>query len=181
LIDFTINNLALGENESELNVKSNTTLNISVKASGFLTEKQDEIGAIIASRNAYQSPYWHVERARVGTSRMLPVELIVNGTPVEKKDIVADGKWQDVKFNYSITKSGWVAVRIFQTAHTNPIFVIVDGKPIIEKKSAQWCREAVDQCWKMKKEQFRPEEMAAAQQGYDHARKTYDDLIKKAQ
>jgi hypothetical protein len=112
---------------------------------------------------------------------MLPVELIVNGTPVEKKQIVADGKWQDVKFTYPITKSSWVAVRIYQTAHTNPIFVIVDGKPIAEKKSAQWCREAVDQCWKMKKGQIRPEEQAAAQQAYDHARKVYDDIISKGQ
>lgn len=181
LIDFAINGAALGENESELKVKANTVLNVSVKAAGFLTEKQDEIGAIIASRTPYQSPYWHIERARVGTSRMIPVELIVNGVPVEKKEIVADGKWQDLKFTYSIQKSSWVAIRIYESAHTNPIFVIVDGKPIAEKKSAQWCRDAVDQCWKMKKDQFRSEEMAAAQQGYDHARKVYDEIIKKAQ
>ena len=180
LIDFSINDVALGEKESELKVKANTSLNISVKAAGFLTEKQDEIGAIISARTPYQSPYWHVERARVGTSRMLPVELIVNGTPVEKKEIVADGKWQDVKFTYPISKSSWVAVRIYQTAHTNPIFVIVDGKPIAEKKSAQWCRDAVDQCWKMKKEQIRADEQPAAQQAYDHARKMYDEIISKA-
>ncbi|HEX6893112.1 MAG TPA: CehA/McbA family metallohydrolase [Chryseolinea sp.] len=181
LIDFSINGLGLGENESELKVKGNTTLNISVKASGFLTEKQDEIGAIIAARNPYQSPYWHIERARVGTSRMIPVELLVNGSPVEKKEISADGKWQDVKFSYPISKSSWVAIRIYQTSHTNPIFVIVDGKPIAEKKSAQWCREAVDQCWKMKKGQIKAEELAAAQEGYDHARKVYDAIIEKAQ
>jgi hypothetical protein len=181
LIDFSINGMGLGEHESELKVKANTTLNISVRASGFLTEKQDEIGAVIAARTPYQSPYWHVERARVGTSRMIPVELLVNGSPVEKKEISADGKWQDVKFSYPISKSSWVAIRIYQTAHTNPIFVIVDGKPIAEKKSAQWCRDAVDQCWKMKKEQIRPEELAAAQQGYDHARKIYDTIIEKAQ
>ena len=181
LIDFSINGLALGEKDSELKIKANSALNISVKAAGFLTETQDEIGAIIAGRTPYQSPYWHIERARVGKSRMIPVELIVNGTPVEKKEINADGKWQDVKFTYPISKSGWVAVRIYGSAHTNPIFVIVDGKPIAEKKSAQWCREAVDQCWKMKKEQIRADEQAAAQQAYDHARKVYDDIIKNAQ
>jgi len=181
LIDFSVNKVALGESNSELRVKANTSLNVAVKAAGFLTEKQDEIGAIIAARTPYQSPYWHIERARVGSSRMIPVELIVNGSPVEKKEILADGKWQDVKFTYPISKSGWVAVRIYGSAHTNPIFVIVDGKPIAEKKSAQWCREAVDQCWKMKKEQIRADEQAAAQQAYDHARKVYDDIIKNAQ
>jgi hypothetical protein len=180
LIDFTINGVTLGDNESELKVKANTVLNVSVKATGFLTEKQDEIGAIIAARTPYQSPYWHIERARVGTSRMIPVELIVNGVPVEKKEISADGMWQDIKFTYPVTKSSWVAIRVYQSSHTNPIFVIVDGKPIVEKKSVQWCRDAVDQCWKMKKEQFRSEEMAAAQQGYDHARKVYDEILMKA-
>ncbi|NNE77262.1 MAG: hypothetical protein HKN31_09340, partial [Pricia sp.] len=73
-----------------------------------------------------------------------------------------------------------VAVRIYQSAHTNPIFVKVDGKPIYEKKSAQWCREAVDQCWKMKSPRFKVNELQAAQKGYDYARDVYDSIIKKA-
>ncbi len=177
LIDFTINKQGLGDNNSELKVKANAQLTIDVKATGLLTEKQDEIGAIIAARNAYQSPYWHIERARVGTSRKIPVELLVNGYPVEKKEIEADGKWTNLKFNYTITKSSWVAVRIYQSSHTNPIFVIVDGKPILEKKSAEWCRKAVDQCWKMKNGAFKPGELEEARQGYDHARKVYDEML----
>jgi hypothetical protein len=105
------------------------------------------------------------------------VELLVNGYPVEKKEIEADGKWTNLKFNYTITKSSWIAVRIYQSSHTNPIFVIVDGKPILEKKSAAWCRKAVDQCWKMKNAAFKPGEVEDAKQGYDHARKVYDEML----
>ena len=116
-------------------------------------------------------------RARAGSSRKIPVELIVNGYPVEKQEIEADGKWTNLKFNYTITRSAWVAVRVYQSAHTNPIFVIVDGKPILDKKSAAWCRAAVDQCWKMKNGAFKPGEVADAEKGYEHARKVYDKML----
>ncbi|MDH4089370.1 MAG: CehA/McbA family metallohydrolase [Cyclobacteriaceae bacterium] len=176
LIDFKVNSISLGEENSEVKAPANATLNIEVKAAALLTEKQDEIGAIIAARSAYQSPYWHIERSRIGTSRKIPVELIVNGYPVEKQDITADGNWETLKFNYKVTKSSWVAIRVYQSAHTNPIFVIVDGKPIRDKESATWCRTAVDQCWKMKMEKFRKEELPAAEKAYDYARKVYDDI-----
>lgn len=181
LIDFTVNEAALGTKNAELNVSANTNLNIAVKAAAFLSESQDEIGAIIASRSQYQSPYWHIEKARIGTSRKIPVELIVNGMPVETQEVTADGSWEDLTFNYKIKKSSWIAIRIYQSAHTNPIFVTVDGKPIYEKKSARWCREAVDQCWKTKSPQFRESEMEAARQGYDHARAVYDKIIQEAE
>jgi len=65
--------------------------------------------------------------------------LIVDGQSEEKQQISADGKWQDLKFNYRTEKSLCVAVRINSSSHTNPVFVIVDGKPIIDQKSAIWC------------------------------------------
>jgi hypothetical protein len=181
LIDFTVNGMELGERGSEMDVVANSSLSIGVKAAAFLTETQDQIGAIIAGRGYWQSPYWHIERARIGTSRKVPVELIVNGFAVEKKEIAADGNWNDLKFDYQIDRSSWVAVRIYCSAHTNPIFVEVDGKPIIEKKSAEWCRAAVDQCWKMKSPKFREEEIEAARTAYDHARVVYDKLIAEAE
>jgi len=178
LIDFYVNKTSLGDDNSELKVKSNTALTISVKASALLTEQQDEIGKIIASRTAYQSPYWHIERARIGTSRKVQVELIVNGYAVEKQEMDADGSWKNLKFNYAVKNSCWVAIRIYQSSHTNPVFVIVDDKPILDKKSAAWCRQAVDQCWKMKKGQIRANELKAAADAYDYARKVYDNLGK---
>jgi len=127
-----------------------------------------------------EQPYWHIERARIGTTRKIRVELIVNGEPVDTAEITADGKWQDISFKYSINKSSWIALRVYPSSHTNPVFVIVNGKPIDVKRSAEWCRKSVDQCWKMKQANIRPEEQPAAEAAYDKARKAYDKLIEEA-
>jgi len=55
--------------------------------------------------------------------------------------------------------------------------VSVDGKPIYKRKSAEWCRKAVDQCWKMKQNNIRQPERVAASAAYDEARKVYDKII----
>ena len=68
-------------------------------------------------------------------------------------------------------------MRIYPSSHTNPVFVIVDGKPIHVYKSAVWCRQAVDQCWKMKAGNIRAEERPAAEALYDRARRIYDKII----
>jgi hypothetical protein len=180
LIDFKVNNLEVGEKNSELAITANSTLNIGVKAAAMLSETQDETGKFIASRPPEKFPYWNIERARIGTSRNIYVELIVNGQPVEKQQIAADGKWQDLNFKYKIQKSAWVAMRINSSSHTNPVFVIVDGKPISDEKSATWCRDAVDQCWKTKSGSIRKEELEAAKLAYDHARKAYETIILEA-
>jgi hypothetical protein len=50
-------------------------------------------------------------------------------------------------FDVAIEKSSWVAVRILPSAHTNPIFVLVGGKPVrASRRSAEWCLAAVSQC-----------------------------------
>ncbi len=73
-----------------------------------------------------------------------------------------------------------MALRIYPSSHTNPVFVIVDGKPIHERKSAEWCLRAVNQCWKMKQGNIRVAEQAAAETAYDKARMVYDKIIKEA-
>ena len=51
------------------------------------------------------------------------------------------------------------------------MFVEVDGKPIrASRKSAQWCLDAVDVCWKQKVKQTREAEQAAAADAYQVAR-----------
>jgi hypothetical protein len=181
LIDFRVNEVVLGEDDSELAISGPETLNISVRAAAMLRENQDEIGKLIASRNLYEAPYWHIERARIGSSRKIPVELIVNGYPAEKKEIVADGNWNELEFEYKIEDSGWLAIRVYPSAHTNPIFVKVEGNPVRVKKSAEWMRNAVDQCWMMKSRRIRENELEAARQAYDHAREVYDNIIQEAE
>ena len=180
LIDFSVNGNNLGENGSEIKMDKPSSLNVTVRAAAFLPAEQDEIGATIASLKMNQSPYWHIERARNGTSRGITVEMIVNGIPVAEKIIEADGNWNDLKFSYDLERSSWVAFRVEGSSHTNPIFIEIDGKRILEESSVQWCRTAVDKCWDMKHTRFKREELEEAKRGYDFARRVYDQLLEES-
>jgi hypothetical protein len=71
-----------------------------------------------------------------------------------------------------------VALRIYPSSHTNPIFVVVDGKPIrASKRSAEWCLQGVDQCWSEKERTYKADEMEDAKLAYDHARQTYRKIL----
>src|SRR5690606_11973939 len=106
---------------------------------------------------------------------------IVNGYPVAKKDIVADGSQQEVSFEVPLEYSSWVAMRIFPSSHTNPVFVEIDGKPIrASKRSAQWCIDAVAQCWESKSPKIRQTERDAAKTAFDDATKHYEMILKEA-
>jgi hypothetical protein len=106
------------------------------------------------------------------------VELIVNGYPAAKREITADGSLQSLSFDVDIDHSSWVAVRILPSVHTNPVFVEVGGKPIrASRRSAEWCRKAVDVCWNSKTGQIRESEQADAKRAYDEAAALYDKII----
>ena len=121
-----------------------------------------------------QKPYWHIERARIGDTRRVPVELIVNGQVAATAEITGNGEIHNLEFEYELHASSWVALRIFPSCHTNPVFVEVDGQPIrASKRSAQWCLDAVDVCWKQKEPRTRAEEKSAAAEAYEVARQAY--------
>jgi hypothetical protein len=112
----------------------------------------------------------------------VPVELIVNGEAVASQEIEADGQWRDLVWDIKIEKSSWVALRVFPSMHSNPIFVHVGGKEIrASKRSAQWCREAVDVCWNKKFPMIRPEERDAAEVAYRVAREYYDRAVSEGE
>lgn len=181
IIDLRVGDGGLGLNSSEISVDSPRTLEITANVSAYLPEKQDARGKEIAARPLTYQPYWDIERCRIEDTRNVPVELVVNGCPVARTEIVADGSFQEVAFEHRFDTSSWAAVRIYPSSHTNPVFVIVDGKPIrASKRSAQWCRDAVDQCWRMKSPQIHDSELDAARAAYDHARATYDRIIAEA-
>ena len=77
-----------------------------------------------------------------------------------------------------IPHSSWVCLRVLPSSHTNPVFVVVDGKPIrASKRSAEWCLKAIDKCWKKKSPRIRETERAAAGQAYDEARAAYRKIL----
>ena len=177
IIDFKVNGLEVGTKNSELSLPMPGSIKMSAKVTANLSEKQTEEGATIAKRKLHEQPYWSVERARIGNTQKVGVELLVNGVPVDTSEITADGKWKDVQFSYALKQSAWVALRIYPSSHSNPVFVIVDQKPIRVVKSVEWCKNALDQCWKMKKDKIRPEERATAEAAYNKAREVYVKMI----
>ena len=181
ILDFSVNGVEAGTGNSEVSLKGGQTIKIAAKVIANLSVQQDEHDAAIAHRPLDEQPYWHIERARIGKTRKVRVELIVNGESVEASEIEADGQWKDVAFAYPLRQSSWVALRIYPSAHTNPVFVQVGGKPIHVLRSAQWCRAVVDQCWTMKKSNIREGERAAAEAAYNEARKVYDRIIEAAE
>src|SRR5262245_784494 len=187
LTEFSANGFGVGEagekgRASFLAAKSGQKLTLKVNAAAYLNEEPDTWnGQAIKDIRLDQKPYWHLERARIDGTRKVPVELIVNGHPVETKQIAADGKINELTFDFAPKMSSWIAMRVFPSSHTNPIFVEVDGKPIrASKRSAQWCRDAVETCWNQKVRLTRESEKQAARAAYDVARQTYEKVLAEA-
>jgi len=177
LLDFKVNAANMGENGSELKLAGPAAVHITAKVAALLDETSNPA---LRKRPYSGKPYWDIERARIGDTRQVPVELIVNGYPVARQTIEANGALQDLSFETRIDKSSWLAIRILPSSHTNPIFVLVDDKPIrASRRSAQWCLEGVDRCWGQKQKFIKLDEMADAKEAYDHARETYRQLVEQ--
>jgi hypothetical protein len=118
---------------------------------------------------------WHLEKARVGATREVMVELIVNGEAVERQRLLADGTPRTLQWRRHLARSSWVALRILPSVHTHPVFVHIARQPIrASRRSAQWCRSCVDKVWEVKSPFIRATERPAAQEAFDHARRTYE-------
>jgi hypothetical protein len=179
LLEMRVNDVAMGENGSELRLDAPGVARVFVQAAARLGETPD---LEIARRHYAQQPYWHIERARIGDSRQVPVELVVNGYPAAREIIEADGRLRDLTFNIPIERSSWVAVRILPSSHTNPVFVLVEGKPIrASRRSIEWCLAGVDQCWMEKQRFYHPDEMEEARRAYEHARQVYRRRLAEAE
>ncbi len=180
IIDFEINGPGTVNSRSEVLLKKPQAINVKAKVAANLSQQQDEEEAIVAHKRPDEYPFWSIQRARIGTSRKVPVELIVNGEAVDTVEIEADGSWKDLNFNYEVSRSSWIALRVYPSSHTNPVFVIVNGKPIASKKSSEWCSKAVDQCWKMKQANIRASERAEAEEAYKKAKSVYEKIYADA-
>ena len=179
LLDFKVNDAVMGAGASELDLAAPGPVHVTARVAALLDEKPDER---IRKLSYDQKPYWDLERARIGDTRTVPLELVVNGVAVARREIVADGVIRPVSFDYKIDRSSWIALRILPSSHTNPIFVLTGGKPIrASKASAEWCLRAVDQCWRQKESRIRLEERGEAVRAYDFARDAYRQRVKESE
>jgi hypothetical protein len=167
----------MGEDGSELRLAKAGEVTFEVQVAARLDEQPQ---GDIQRRSFTQQPYWHLERARIPGSRTVPVELIANGFSIARQEIVADGRSQGLRFTVPVKQSGWYAIRILPSAHTNPIFVVVDGQSIrTSRRSLQWCLDGVERCWSQKERFMKGEEHAQAVAAYDHARKVYRQRLQE--
>ena len=177
LMDFQVNDLPVGEKGSELRLPTSGTVTAIAKVAAFLPET----AIINTDRRGLRS--WNIEHSRIPNTRNVKVELIVNAYPVASKEITADGTVNDVVFeNVKIDRSSWIALRIAFSSHTNPVFVMVKDQPIrASRRSAQWCIDGVEQCWKSKERTYKANELADALSAYDHARSTFRRLLSESE
>jgi len=179
VLDFKVNEAGVGARRDDGSVSVLTldqpgTVDVSFDVTALLEEKPTELTESIRGRRLDDKPYWHVERCRIGETRNVPVEIIVNGEVVATRELAADGHIESMKLPIDLKQSSWVAVRILPSVHTNPVFVEVAGKPIrASRRSAEWCEEAVQVCWNAKQNNIRPDEREAAKVAYDQAAEIY--------
>ncbi|MBI4909560.1 MAG: CehA/McbA family metallohydrolase [Acidobacteria bacterium] len=177
LIGMKVNNVEMGTGDSELKLAAPGTVSVTAQVAALLDPTPDEA---IRSRPYDQKPYWELERARIGTTRTVPLELIVNGKVASRQVIAADGKLRPVKFDYKLDHSSWVALRVLPSSHTNPVFVTVGGKPIRTRQSIEWCLKAVDQCYQQKLPRVRLTDRGDMERSYNQARAAYKQRLAEA-
>jgi hypothetical protein len=178
LMDFKINGTEVGIHNSQVDLRTPGAVQVEVNAAAYLPVMPN---TAIDELPYNERPYWNLERARIGVTRKVPVEVVVNGEAAARREIVADGTVQKLNFSIPITKSSWIAVRILPSSHTNPIFLLVGGRPIrASRRSAAWCLRSVNQCWTQKSPKISARELPEAKEAYDHARQVYKELINES-
>jgi len=186
ILDFNINGVGVGQRNaagqvSRVDLDAPGQVEVAFDAAALLAEETSPATEAIRKRRLDQKPYWHIERCRLGESRDVQIEVIVNGHVAASQTLTADGHVENVSLPIDIEQSSWVAVRILPSVHTNPIWVHVDDQPVrASRRSAQWCVDAVERCWKSKVNGIRESERAAARRAYDQAAEIYRNVLAEA-
>jgi hypothetical protein len=203
LMDFTVNRVEPGDKQgSVVEIEGPQKVHVVATVAALLDKEPRTVfqGAVnwdtlvkgeMLSKNHKQipirdlpyteKPYWHLERARIGDTRNVTVELIVNGQAVDQVEVLADGKEVPVSFDVEIERSSWVALRVLAASHTNPVTVLVNEQPVrASKLSADWCLDSIDQVWLEKAMNIRSEERAAAREAYGVARVGYEKIAEES-
>jgi len=162
-LKFSVNGMTQGPDA----VKLDKPGNVEVKATVAFAENP-----VLGTANGGKLP----------EGKVRTVELIVNGQVAATKEVPADDKSHDISFDVPIAKSSWVALRQFPQMHTNPVNVLVGGKPIrASKESAQWCIGVIEQLWRVREKQIAPGERAEAEKAFEKAKEMYRVIAKEAE
>ena len=133
-----------------------------------------EVGVTATVAFAAETPLGTSVGGRIPPGKTRKVELVVNGRAVASESVPTDGKPHDLSFKVRIDRSSWVALRQFPTLHTNPVSVLVGGKPIrASRDSAKWCVGVIEQLWKVRGQKIADAERPEAEQTFKQAVETY--------
>jgi hypothetical protein len=140
----------------------------------------DEAGPVkVKAKVAFASetPLGTAKGGQVPPGKTRKVELIVNGVAVASKEVPADDRTHDISFDVDVKRSSWVALRQFPQMHTNPVNVLVGGKPIrASRKSALWCAGTIEQLWVVRKNNIIPAEREQAEKTFHKAIEAYHKI-----
>ena len=179
-LKFTVNAQPPGQADVRLVKpgKVDVQVKVAFAAETPMTVAQGLLDAASGPRTTGDTVNLHAPRHRrfvKGGDRL--VELIANGQVVAKETVPADGKIYDLQFKVAINRSSWVALRHFPQLHTNPVNVMVAGKPIrASRESAHWCAESVKLLWQNRNRFIKKSEQAEAKLAYDRAVRTYERI-----
>jgi hypothetical protein len=154
------------------------------KAPGYGDVALDQPGKVTAKAKvafAANLPLGTAVGGSAPTGKTRRVELVVNGVAVDSKEVPADDQVHELTFAATIGRSSWVALRQFPQLHTNPVNVLVGGKPIrASRKSALWCAGTIEQLWRARNEKIAPDERAEAHQTFLRAIERYRKIAAEA-
>jgi putative membrane-bound dehydrogenase-like protein len=96
-------------------------------------------------------------RTRCEVTPLTNLELIVNGRVVARRSVPRSesmGKWIELQRPLEISESSWIAARAYSTtpggqpdaeAHTNPVYVLIDGRAPYRRESLDVWVSRIDQ------------------------------------
>jgi hypothetical protein len=175
---FTVNGVAPGFGEVQLANAGKVTVQASVSFAAELPQAvaYGTLEPNDGKRHAGDTRVLHAPRSSevvAGGERL--VELVRNGEVVARAKVPADGAPHELKFEVEVDRSSWVALRQFPQLHTNPVNVLVHGRPIRSSASARWCAESVELLWENRSRHIAEPERATARSAYDRAVALFKD------
>jgi len=112
---------------------------------------------------------------------MRTVEVVVNGLAVASQQVPADDQPHDLEFKVKLDRSSWVALRHFPQMHTNPVNVLIGGKPIrASRQSAQWAIGVIDQLWRNRERNIAPPERDEARATFERVKEMYRRIAEES-
>ena len=123
-----------------------------------LLEVDDKLpGDIISTTGAAPRTVKARVRVRSETAPVTNVQLVINGHVVSELKVPAESgtcQWLELAESIELKESSWVAARAFSTssngsadaeAHTNPVYVYLDGKPPYREADLDWLLARLDE------------------------------------